>query len=203
MRFTIGLDLGQRRDPAAIVIVEKEENYYTEYVQRPAQMMVRYAATFPLGTPYPVVVAAVRSLVRQSDIRDQCSLVLDITGVGIPVADMFRSARLGCGLDAVTITSGGRQTSVNSEYSVPRQDLISGVQLMLEQGLLRISAAMPQRGRLVRELMSMRMTRSPTGNVRLGADGSGEHDDLVIALALAVWRAKRKNVGYGCGPGIW
>jgi hypothetical protein len=50
-------------------------------------MMVRYAATFPLGTPYPVVVAAVRSLVRQSDIRDQCSLVLDITGVGIPAGE--------------------------------------------------------------------------------------------------------------------
>ena len=26
--------------------------------------------------------------------------------------------------------------------------------------------------------------------MRMGADGGGEHDDLVIALALACWRAK-------------
>jgi hypothetical protein len=33
--------------------------------------------------------------------------------------------------------------------------------------------------------------------VRIGADGYGEHDDLVIALALAVWRAKRRENGFG------
>jgi hypothetical protein len=35
--------------------------------------------------------------------------------------------------------------------------------------------------------------------VRLGADGCGEHDDLVIALALACWRAKRGQIGFGTG----
>ena len=36
-------------------------------------------------------------------------------------------------------------------------------------------------------------------SVRPGADGCGEHDDLVIALALACWRAGRaekKRIGY-------
>jgi hypothetical protein len=27
----------------------------------------------------------------------------------------------------------------------------------------------------------------------VGADGYGEHDDLVIALALACWRARRRQ----------
>ena len=40
------------------------------------------------------------------------------------------------------------------------------------------------------------MTDGPgMGRVRIGADGCGEHDDLVIALALACWRAKRKENG--------
>jgi len=29
------------------------------------------------------------------------------------------------------------------------------------------------------------------GRVRVGAEAFGEHDDLVMALALAVWKAKR------------
>jgi hypothetical protein len=31
------------------------------------------------------------------------------------------------------------------------------------------------------------------GVVRMGADGAGEHDDLVMAVALACWKAKRKE----------
>ena len=27
--------------------------------------------------------------------------------------------------------------------------------------------------------------------LRIGADGYGQHDDLVVALALAVWRARK------------
>jgi hypothetical protein len=27
----------------------------------------------------------------------------------------------------------------------------------------------------------------------MGADGAGEHDDLVMAVALACWKAKRKE----------
>ena len=30
------------------------------------------------------------------------------------------------------------------------------------------------------------------GRVRMGAEGCGEHDDPVIALALACWRARRR-----------
>jgi hypothetical protein len=37
------------------------------------------------------------------------------------------------------------------------------------------------------------------GKVRMGADGYGEHDDLVIALALACWRARRRENGFGGG----
>jgi hypothetical protein len=52
-------------------------------------------------------------------------------------------------------------------------------------------------GALVRELMDVRSVTQENGLVRLGADGSGEHDDLVIALALACWRARRPHNGFG------
>src|SRR5579863_2422949 len=42
------------------------------------------------------------------------------------------------------------------------------------------------------------------GRLRMGADGPGEHDDLVMALALACWRAKRRQNEFGTRrlPGI-
>jgi hypothetical protein len=31
----------------------------------------------------------------------------------------------------------------------------------------------------------------------MGADGSGEHDDLVMAVALTCWKGKRKENSFG------
>ena len=40
------------------------------------------------------------------------------------------------------------------------------------------------------------MSTGVSGHLRIGAaDRSGEHDDLVIALALACWRAKGGMIG--------
>jgi hypothetical protein len=76
---------------------------------------------------------------------------------------------------------------------VPKQDLIAGVQVLLERGELRIAPKLREVGPLVRELMDMKAILGRRGTVRLGADGCREHDDLVIALALACWRARRKE----------
>jgi hypothetical protein len=56
----------------------------------------------------------------------------------------------------------------------------------------------------LQELADFRSHSSPHGHLRLGADAHGEHDDLVIALALACWRSKRPKNGFGTGrlPGI-
>ena len=41
------------------------------------------------------------------------------------------------------------------------------------------------------ELMNVKVGVRKSGRVRVGADGCGEHDDLVIAVALACWSARR------------
>jgi hypothetical protein len=76
--------------------------------------------------------------------------------------------------------------------------LIAGVQVALEKKELRIARRMREAGSLVRELLDVRIAAGlRLGRVRIGAEGSGEHDDLVIALALACWRARRRENGFG------
>jgi hypothetical protein len=70
---------------------------------------------------------------------------------------------------------------------VPKRDLMAEVLMLLEQGQLKIGN-LREGSRLVRELMDVRESSG-----RVGANGAGEHDDLVIALALACWGAKRRG----------
>jgi hypothetical protein len=189
--FYLGLDLGQRHDPTAIAVVEGRD-----------VIRVRHLERVPLGTPYPGVVERVRAIVRHPELVGKCALAVDGTGVGAPVVDMLRAARLGCDISAVTITGGEREHHDN----VPKRDLMAGVQVLLERDELKFARGLRELGSLVRELTDVRSTTGIRGRVRLGADGYGEHDDLVIALALACWRAKRgqRQNGFGAGrlPGI-
>ena len=85
--------------------------------------------------------------------------------------------------------------------AVSKQSALRRNVLMLERGELVIARRLKEAGSLVRELMDVRMSLGggpgASGRVRLGADGGGEHDDLVIALALACWLGKRPGIGFG------
>jgi hypothetical protein len=187
--FYVGLDLGQKQDHSAIAIVEDE--------WRGEGLTVRHVERVPLGTKYPAVVERVRRVAQSRELRGECALAVDATGVGTPVVDMLRGAQTGCPITEVTITSGEKETQrAGSGYgqqawSVPKRDLMAALQVALERGELKIAKALREAGVLVEELVDLRMTVRKSGRIRVGADGYGEHDDLAIALALAVWLARR------------
>jgi hypothetical protein len=182
--FYLGLDLGKKHDHTAIAIVEK----------RGDKLLVRHLERVALGTPYPGVVMRMQEIVQQ---LGQCAVVVDGTGVGEPVVDALRRAGLGCEITAVTITGGERQSRAGAICNVPKQDLIAGVQMAMEKGELRVARRLGEAGALVKEMLNVRITAGlAVGKVRMGADGYGEHDDLVIALALACWRARRREIGF-------
>jgi hypothetical protein len=181
--FYLGLDLGQRRDHSAIAVVERFEARQPWQGLAAKALHLRFVERVPLGTPYPAVVERVRAVATCSDVEGDCRLAVDATGVGAPVVDLLRTARLGFEVTAVTITGGEKASSSGSQWNVPKRDLMAGLQVLLEKGELRIARGMRDTPALIRELMDMRAsTRS--------ADGQGQHDDLVIAVALACWRAK-------------
>jgi hypothetical protein len=208
--FYIGLDLGKRQDPTAIAVVERIELAQAWQATAFHSLRVRHLERVPLGTPYPGVVARIREIVQKVQELGPCALAVDGTGVGEPVVDMLRAARIGCDITAVTITGGETQRNLagkggsgnggGAAWSVPKRDLLALVQVLLERNELRLAKGLRELGPLLRELTDVRSTRKANGRERLGADGCGEHDDLVIALALACWRARRPKIGHGRVP---
>jgi hypothetical protein len=202
--YFVGLDLGQRRDHTAIAVVERREAQKAYRATEFAGIWVRHLERVPLGTAYPRVVERVREILGHRELSGRCFLVVDGTGVGVPVVDMLRGARLGCEIRSVTITGGAREHLSGSVWNVPKQDLMAGVQVLMERNELRVAKALKEAGALMKELMNVRLRQGESGRIRMGADGHGEHDDLVIAVALACWRAKWRGAGGGGGrlPGM-
>jgi hypothetical protein len=202
--FSIGVDLGQRRDHSAVAVVERVSRVTErfDYVKWAAcereseEWVVRHLERIPLGTPYTAVAERVVRLAQKPPVVGQCQLVVDATGVGMPVIDMLRASRPGCGLTAVLITGGHAERSDGSVWHVPKLELMARLQTLFEREQLRISRRLRESGRLVRELLDMRTARGKSGRVRVGADGAGEHDDLALAVALAVWPGRRAPVGH-------
>ena len=185
--FYLGLDLGKLRDFSALAVVEREEaRVGWSPANSPTVLRVRYLERIALGTPYTRVVARVAELTRHSNLNGVSHLIVDATGVGVPVVESLRAAQLGCrGVTAVTITGGD---VTGEHWHVPRTDLLAGLRMLLERGELKISKTMREAGTLARELMSMRS----------GAENlNGQHDDLVLAVALACWQAMRAKNGLG------
>ena len=79
---------------------------------------------------------------------------------------------------------------MGTEWRVPKRDLILGLQVMFEQQQVEIAGSIPDRDRFLKELMGMQVKISSSGHDQYGSWRDGEHDDLVLAAALAFWRAK-------------
>ena len=74
---------------------------------------------------------------------------------------------------------------------MPKRDLRVGLQLMFDEGQLRIARGLPETGTLLKELMGMRVRISASGHKSYGSGRETPHDDLVLAVALACWQAKQ------------
>lgn len=113
-------------------------------------------------------------------------LVVDHTGVGRRVLDWLIAA----GLKPIGVTiTGGDQVHYdpNSQrVTCPKRDLVVATQAALQSGRLRIAPELEHAATLTSELKNYRVEISAAGHDSYDAR-EGEHDDLVLATALAVW----------------
>jgi hypothetical protein len=135
---------------------------------------------------YTTIAAHVASLMQRPPLADRGAvLVVDHTGVGRGVVDMLRERTP---LIAATITGGTTVRQSRDEVHVPKRDLIASVGLLLEQRRLKIAEALPDARTLTEELATFRRRVTSAGHDSYEADWRTDaHDDMVLAVALAVW----------------
>jgi hypothetical protein len=110
---------------------------------------------------------------------------------GRAVGDIFNEA--GLKPIKVTITAGNEEgQSGFARFTVPKQILVSNLDALMHTGELRIAKELKETPALETELKDFRRHVSEAGRYSFNAR-EGQHDDLVLAVAIAAWRAVRKK----------
>ena len=200
--FILGVDLGQAHDFTALAVIERGQRptgrppkpirsghsvWYPQEVE--STYDVRHLERLPRGTPYPQQVERVTRLIEhtRNTTGFEPRLVVDQTGVGRPVVDMLRAAGHKW-LAAVSIHGGDEATRDGHDHKVPKRELVSILQVMLQTNRLQVVRTLPDADVLTRELLAFKVTISKTGHDSYGNDWrENPHDDMVLAVALAVW----------------
>lgn len=189
--YTLGLDLGKAKDYTALVILERHGE------GNAAVFHARHLQRFPLGTPYPAIVSSVALMLEREPLKGTVSrLAVDETGVGAPVVDLFRAAKLPVELHPIHITGGSTENYDKGVRYVPKRNLVSVVQVALQTDKLKIARSLPEADTLVSELQNFEAKITDAANDTYGAWREGTHDDLVLAVAMALY------VGRGRGEQV-
>jgi hypothetical protein len=172
---TVGVDIGQKRDPTAIAVAELEHRERAETGRREDHWLVRHLERLPLGTPYPgvadrlaVVVEGVR---KRTGHAPAC--YLDATGVGQPVADEMTSR--GLAVTACYFTHGDRRTEEGTRVTIGKAWLVSRLQALLQGGRLHLPDTSEARV-LADELLDYEIRVEEDANDRYGAFRVGKHE---------------------------
>ena len=197
--YVVGLDLGQAADYTALAVAERRMVPTGEFTRRgrpltEAHYAVRHLQRFPLGTSYPTIVEEVARMVAAPELQPEPVLIVDATGVGAPVLDLLDGRIRSTVVVGVTITGGMDVSYEGSHYRVPKRDLVSAVNVLLQSKRLRFAGGLPEAAILRQELQQFRVRITATAHDTFGVWGEGALDDLVLAVALACWYGEHAYV---------
>jgi hypothetical protein len=187
MRYYVGLDLGKQQDPSALAVLERP------LAEPVPTHRLRHLQRWPLGTPYPRIVDDVIGVLQRPPLPG-CALLVDQTGVGAAVVDLFRDRRPGrvtCSFWPVTIT-GGSGFTMNRQVGlhVAKYELVAALAVLFETRRLRVARGLPEADALVRELETFQVKLSKARNETFEAWRDGDRDDLVLAAAMTAFAAE-------------
>jgi hypothetical protein len=213
MGIVMGVDIGQKRDPTAIAVVEHERRVVGRKPVTSGDVIVRwkeqtehhYSARhlerLPLGTPYPEVARRVAELadgVKERTGKRASKLYVDATGVGQPVVDMLKET--GVRPVGVYFNYGDKRVETSrTQISLGKAYLVSRLQALLQSGRIHLPRT-DEAEALAQELLEYEIRVDQNANDRYGAFRVGTHDDLVTALGLAV-QAEPKHLFLGRASG--
>jgi hypothetical protein len=147
----LGVDLGQRRDPTVVAVVELDWRPTSVPRRADPHHTTRFLERLPLGTPYPAVTIRLAQFVRNLErvLRQEATdrspdgpgpstlgrLYLDATGLGTPVLDLLQ---LPIVIGGCYFTHGDRRTEDRDGITIGKAWLVSRMQVLLQGGRLHL-----------------------------------------------------------------
>jgi hypothetical protein len=216
--YFVGCDLGKLTDPTALTVMCRslavdastglpEKTSRGDYVYR---WECRALKRYKLGTPYLSIVADVLRICDRPELRPRPRLVLDSSGVGVAVLEMFARALVeypDVECHSISITAGESFSAVTplvrsnvvarGQWRVSKIQLIAAIREVLENRRFKVSKDPLTRKPiefaevLVRELTNFREKITESANMTYEAR-QGQHDDLVLATCLPIWLGSQR-----------
>lgn len=199
----IGIDLGTINDWTSAAVIQRygeanpnpwisKENRKWKFKEYRLLHLERY-----MGEPYTKIVERIHELLKRPSLSDS-RIVVDGTGVGRPVIDLMVEKGLK-NVVPIIITGGDSVTKdyVNGrkEWRVPKRDLVGTLQVLLQNNQLKIPSSIDLKDELVTEMQNFKVKlNAETGHASFEHWRSSDHDDLVLAVALACWHAENVTV---------
>ena len=199
--FTVGLDLGKQRDYSALIVLENPAEERLHHI--------RFLHRWALGTNYQTIIEdlltqIIPNLQKQAK-GEWIHLCVDATGVGAAPVETLAQEFLQCrqneslnevDLFAYTITGGQTEHSEGAygmtKRFIPKLDLAAQVEVALQNKQLNIPLQSPLAETLITELQNFHLKQTPAGNITAAAWRESDHDDLVLALAIALHEARQR-----------
>lgn len=189
----VGIDLGKEVDHSALAVVERvpvkdEDHFHVIGIKR-----------WELRTEYQTIVTETGEMLKRAGL-EHAPLIIDETGVGKPVVELFRTAyqrgKLGAVRPRGIIIHGGAD---RTPRRVPKLELVSTMLVLMQGGRLKFAADLPLAEKIVDELRAFTAKISPSGVTQFESARERDHDDLVLAVAMACWLGRRRTVRVAVG----
>jgi hypothetical protein len=207
MGYYVGLDLGQSADYSALAVIQgvKEVDFEEKPEKIKSFLHLRHLERYPLRTPYTEIAEAVADLMRSEQLngveydpsrrrtaKTRSELLVDKTGVGAGVTDLLKAK--GLLFTPITIHSGETVSNDKGTYNVPKKDLIAALEVPFDIGTLKVAEGLELWPTLKEELLNFRRKQNrKTNHISFEHWREGDHDDLVLACAMACWGAMARR----------
>ena len=197
--FIISADLGQAFDYTAISVIERviSGRGFKGYNGRGEQMFYLRHVERMRGVEYPEIVDRIKQLYNSKALKSvNKAVVIDLTGLGRPVYDIMRQAGFRRSLNAISITGGLDATFKDGHHNVPKRELVSCLQIQLQNNRLKIAKGLKEANALIEELSNFQTKISDSGKDTYNGR-NGVHDDIVLSVAMGVWLGCQRGCRVG------
>ena len=198
-RHILSQDIGKKQDDTTSLIYRITPEYVDSYDGgRRVMTFMDVVYMDKRRLSYMDLGEFTKEMMQSLAFGDNCSLIIDGTGIGEAVYDIYTSL----GLDPVKIifTSGetaavernrtqfSQKFGAVSGYKVPKVDMISAAQVIFQQGRIRFAENIDFRDECFQQLQSfVGKVNEKTHNVKYENLTEDIHDDFVTMIIQACW----------------